>query len=81
MTRTIHLRYFAVLKEERGLTEETFVTELENPLAIFEKLNSEFHFSIDQTKCRVAINDEFVPWDQKLCDGDQVVFIPPVSGG
>ena len=28
-----------------------------------------------------AINDEYVSMDKKLCDGDELALIPPVSGG
>jgi len=30
---------------------------------------------------RFAVNQQFVQADHVLCPGDEVVFIPPVSGG
>jgi molybdopterin converting factor subunit 1 len=30
---------------------------------------------------RLAVNSEYVPLDRVLHDGDEVVLIPPVSGG
>ncbi len=30
---------------------------------------------------KVAVNEEYRPLDYKLSAGDEVVFIPPVSGG
>ena len=30
---------------------------------------------------RPAVNQEFAAWDQLLAEGDEVAFIPPVSGG
>jgi molybdopterin synthase catalytic subunit len=30
---------------------------------------------------RVALNQEFAGWDDSLAEGDEVAFIPPVSGG
>jgi molybdopterin synthase sulfur carrier subunit len=29
----------------------------------------------------VAVNREYAPFDRRLAAGDEVVFIPPVSGG
>lgn len=30
---------------------------------------------------RLALNQEYQSWDARLGDGDEVVLIPPVSGG
>jgi molybdopterin converting factor small subunit len=30
---------------------------------------------------RAAVNDEMVSWDHALKDGDNVAFLPPMSGG
>ena len=30
---------------------------------------------------RLAVNGEYVSWERVLQDGDEVVIIPPVSGG
>ena len=32
-------------------------------------------------RVRAAVNQEFTGWDQVLAEGDQLAFIPPVSGG
>ena len=31
--------------------------------------------------CRLAVNGDYVSWETSLADGDEVVIIPPVSGG
>ena len=30
---------------------------------------------------RVAINRQFAPWDANLVAGDELAFLPPISGG
>ncbi|MCB9833623.1 MAG: MoaD/ThiS family protein [Planctomycetes bacterium] len=32
-------------------------------------------------RCMIAVNTEFAAPDQVLADGDEVAFLPPVSGG
>jgi molybdopterin synthase sulfur carrier subunit len=32
-------------------------------------------------RTRVAVNAEFAPTDASLADGDEVAFLPPMSGG
>ena len=33
------------------------------------------------TLCRPALNLEYSRWEQPVAEGDEVSFIPPVSGG
>lgn len=33
------------------------------------------------THCRAAVNEEYMPAETVLRDGDEVAFIPPMSGG
>jgi molybdopterin converting factor small subunit len=30
---------------------------------------------------RVAINQQFASWDTPLTSGDELAFLPPISGG
>lgn len=79
----IHLkiRYFAGLREDRGLSEETLQTRAENPTQLFRELAERHGISFPMDRLKVAINDEFSSWEAPLGDGDSVVFIPPVAGG
>jgi molybdopterin converting factor subunit 1 len=80
-TKTIQIQYFALLREERGLTQETIKTDLATARQLFDELKTKHHFSLGQERLNLAVNEEFQPWDTLLKDGDEVVFIPPVAGG
>lgn len=34
-----------------------------------------------QSLLKVAVNQEFSRFDQEVSDGDEIAFLPPVSGG
>ena len=38
-------------------------------------------FEVWLPSVRLAVNQEYVPNEHVLCDGDEVAVIPPVSGG
>jgi molybdopterin converting factor subunit 1 len=77
----LKILYFAVLREERGLSEETFETRAENPAQLFAELVDRYGIAFPRDRLKVAINDEFTSWETPLRNGDTVVFIPPVAGG
>ena len=78
---TIHLHYFAQLREQRGRESETVTSACVTAAALFEELRGRHGFTLAADNVRVAVNEEFVDWDVALRDGDHVVFIPPVAGG
>ena len=77
----ININYFAILQDERGQSSETVETKADNPADLYAELRGQYSFTLTKCKLKVAINDEFSDWDQKLKEGDNVVFIPPVAGG
>ena len=79
--KTIHLQYFALLREERGLSSETIKTQAQTALALYEELKKRHGFNFSANLLKVAINDEFQNWKTPLKSSDTVVFIPPVAGG
>jgi len=78
---TITVQYFAILREQRGLTEEKLTTTAATPTALYEELRGRHKFTLPADRVRAAVNDEFVSASAPLRDGDRVVFIPPVAGG
>ncbi len=77
----LQLTYFAILREQRGLSSEEFTTSLTTARELYELLRQQYHFSLSADRVRVALDDEFVSWDSLLRDGQRVAFIPPVAGG
>jgi molybdopterin synthase sulfur carrier subunit len=78
---TLHVQYFAILREQRGLTQETLTTSAATPTALYDELRARHAFTLPANRVRAAVNDEFVPATHTLRHGDRLVFIPPVAGG
>lgn len=79
--KNIHIQYYALLREERGLSNEIYSTEAANAQELFEELQTKFAFSLPKDRLRVSINDQFEDWQSRLNENDRVVFIAPVAGG
>lgn len=79
--KTIHLTYYALLREERGLDQETIETEEKTVQGLYRHLQKKYNFRLTTDSLKVSINDEFTSWSAGLTEGDRVVFIPPVAGG
>jgi len=81
MTRRVTIQYFALLREQAGRSEEQVETAAPTAAALYAELQARHGFTLPKRALKVAVNDEFAPWDQALGTGDRVVFIPPVAGG
>ena len=79
--RPVKLRYFALLREQRGLESETVQTAAPTPRELYREMASAHGFTLPQERVGVAVNDAFAAWDRPLAANDTVVFIPPVAGG
>jgi molybdopterin synthase sulfur carrier subunit len=81
MKKKIHIQYYALLREERKLSEETLTTQSKTVLDLYQELKKKYRFSLNTDILRVAINNEFSDWKTVIKNNDQIVFIPPVAGG
>ena len=81
VVKKIHIQYYALLREERGLTEEIVETSSSTVKDLYQELKSKFNFRLSVDILKVAVNNEFASWETQLKNNDQVVFIPPVAGG
>jgi molybdopterin synthase sulfur carrier subunit len=76
---TIHVRYFASLRERLGRAEEDLVPEGITTVADVWKAVCEGMPVPDQVLC--AVNLEYATPETPVHDGDEVAFFPPVTGG
>lgn len=79
--KTLHIEYYAALREARGQSAETLTSPAETPAALYDTLREAHAFRLRQDQLRVVVNEQFVAWDCPLNEGDTIVFIPPVAGG
>ncbi|HKV88147.1 MAG TPA: molybdopterin converting factor subunit 1 [Candidatus Dormibacteraeota bacterium] len=79
----LEVRFFARLREQSGVETEAFQVAAGSTLAdVYEGLRRR-HPALEGNRgaVRGAINREFAEWDASVSEGDEVAFIPPVSGG
>ncbi len=77
----IKVRYFAAYREETGIGSETVRTGAGTPAELFAECSSRHKGLQSYSAALVAINDEMSDWNAALCEGDEVLFFPPVAGG
>ena len=77
----IQVRYFASIREALGRREEAReVAEGASVADLWEQLVAE-QPRLREQRYRPAVNQEYVEPATALREGDEVAFIPPVSGG
>jgi molybdopterin converting factor subunit 1 len=86
VSQTIRLKvlFFGRLKELAGYSEDSI--EFADAATTIEQLFGVYaarHPEIAKYRSSVVAsrNQEFAAWDTPLCSGDEVAFLPPVSGG
>ena len=79
----VRVRLFARLREQAGTETERLELPSGSTLAeVYEALRREHPaLEADRKAVRAALNQEFKDWGAEVADGDEVAFIPPVSGG
>ena len=73
--------YFASLRDAAGCETENVSTASADARGVYDELRRRHGFALLPERIRIAVNGEFAKWDCVLADGDEVAFLPPVSGG
>jgi len=58
--------------------------DLDTPQAILNKLTQQHPLlarELSEPQVLVSVNKMIVKWDHPLFDGDEIAFLPPVTGG
>lgn len=79
----VRVRLFGSLRETVGQTEiELELEESSTPEDVWRRLSAD-HPELERRRrsLAVAVNRRYAAFDQVLVAGDEVVFVPPVSGG
>lgn len=77
----VTLLYFASLRDAAGLERESIETQAVTLYALYEAARAAHGFALPAERLRVAVDGAFAAWEDNFRDGDEVAFIPPVSGG
>ena len=82
---TLRVRLFAGLREAAGWSERTVQAPAgASPLQLWQQLELASAWPGDAglpDGVRVAINQAFAAADTPLANGDELAFLPPISGG
>ena len=79
----VRARLFARLREQAGTDAENVELPAGSTVSNVYEALQKLHpgLQADPNAVRAALNQEFAGWDAVVADGDEVAFIPPVSGG
>ncbi len=80
-TRQIHVQFFAILREQAGVSLLEVATAAATPRELYRELQTSHRLELPPTFVQVAINARYATMDTPLNENDRVVFIPPVAGG
>jgi molybdopterin synthase sulfur carrier subunit len=78
----VRLRFFGRLSDFiEGVPAEIEATSVAD---IRQQLSEQFPLlaqELSQPQLLIAVNQQIVDWQQPVCSGDEVAFMPPVTGG
>lgn len=79
--KSLTVRYFAMFRENAGISEETLSIDAATAADVFAATRHRHGSKEPLGHCKVAINDVMATWDSPVNDGDAILLFPPVAGG
>jgi sulfur-carrier protein len=73
--------YFASLRDMAKRDVEEVDFDGADAASLYQSLKERHGFRLETASLRIAVNGAFAGWDYALHDGDEIAFLPPVSGG
>jgi molybdopterin-guanine dinucleotide biosynthesis protein A len=80
-TKSVTVHYYASLRQQAACGSQIVKTRAGNIAELFMELSKQHGFLIGYQKIRFAKNDQLVKPEEEFGEGDNVAFLPPVSGG
>jgi molybdopterin converting factor subunit 1 len=82
-TVCVHVLFFGRLKEVAGVSEESVELPPGSDIETLFATCAALHPQLPQYRSSIVAtrNQEFAAWHAALSNGDEVGFLPPVSGG
>lgn len=77
----VTVKYFAALREQRGLGQEQIETTAKTVGDLYAELKTQHGFSLASALVKAALGNEMAQPCKVLSAGDEIAFLPPVSGG
>jgi molybdopterin converting factor subunit 1 len=82
----VRVRFFATLREQIGRERMEFAAaDVEDVATLWRRLQEQLpREALDALRApgvRIAVNQELIERDAALHSGDEVAFLPPITGG
>jgi molybdopterin converting factor subunit 1 len=79
----VRIKFFAILRERAGTSEfAKEVAEGSTVADLWRALQQDYpKLAVPGIRLLYAVNQNYVSLDHRLSENDEVVFVPPVSGG
>lgn len=79
----VRIKFFAMLRERAGVADVSKEIEAGSSVAdLWRQLQKDYpKLDVPGIRLLYAVNQNYVGLDHKLNENDEVVFVPPVSGG